>query len=368
VSETIGPSTETDRAFGSDNRARLLAHYFESVAREPVSAESAWRHTYRLLLWIDRTIGLAHCYESDKCQPGRPWYARSLNFHRWVAGELATSPAELANEIDWLFRTATRDLAATAGQRAIARLRKAEEQRAPFEGEGMPRPGDDPELEALITETLVGALGSEPPLDLAHSLSERIQAYMSTENKRKNLVGEGFEDTVAELLRRVPAIGGTHDVRVRPSLHDLPGFNPPRGGDKTRKVDLALVRATDGWRVLVSCKWSVRSDREEQFATDFETYARLEARGQDFDYVLITNEFDPARLAAACEARRPNGALFSQVVHVNPDGPHEVYRSASGSASGRTSGGIERALAHYETGRLSSMRSWLTSLAEGVSG
>ncbi|MEY2548085.1 MAG: hypothetical protein QOD64_667, partial [Verrucomicrobiota bacterium] len=72
-----GPAKEVvDRAFGANNRARLLARYFENAGL--ISPENAWQHIYRLLLWIDRTTALAHCYESDKAQPGRPWYGRSL--------------------------------------------------------------------------------------------------------------------------------------------------------------------------------------------------------------------------------------------------------------------------------------------------
>ena len=62
------------RAFGAENRARLLARYFNDAG--DISIENAWQHVYRLLLWIDRTTALAHCYESDKAQPGRAWYAR----------------------------------------------------------------------------------------------------------------------------------------------------------------------------------------------------------------------------------------------------------------------------------------------------
>ena len=69
------PFEPVARAFGVANRAQLLDRYFGEAA--PINAESAWLHVYRLLLWIDRTTGLAHCYESDKCQPGRPWYGRS---------------------------------------------------------------------------------------------------------------------------------------------------------------------------------------------------------------------------------------------------------------------------------------------------
>src|ERR1044071_452274 len=103
------PREMVDRAFGAINRARLITKYFE--AAEPLSASNAWKHVYRLLLWIDRTTALAHCYESDKAQPGRPWYARSLAFHDWISTALGVTPFDLGENIDWLFREAVKDLA-----------------------------------------------------------------------------------------------------------------------------------------------------------------------------------------------------------------------------------------------------------------
>lgn len=362
VEETA--SSDVDRAFGAINRARLLEEYFSTVAAEGVTNRSAWRHVYRILMWIDRTIGLAHCYESDKCQPGRPWYARSLKFHYWLANELGLAPQDLADGVDWLFAAAAKDLARAAEVRANILRERASKQRAPYEGHGMPLPGRDLELEALIEETLSDALDGAPSPGLVRRLSERIQAYMSSENKRKNLVGEGFEDTLAGLLRRLPDVDAQYDIIVRPALHDLPGFNHPRGGEKTRKVDLALVRRVDSWRVLVSCKWSIRSDREEQFATDFDTYARLESSGSSFAYVLVTNEFDPARLAAACEMRRLNQNIFTDVVHVNPEGPRVVYDVPTGAVARRGStNGLMRAMAHIQSGRIASLERWLISLS-----
>lgn len=359
---TSESGNEVSRAFGADNRYRLLKRYFSEVAAEPVTPESSWRHTYRLLMWIDRTIALAHCYESDKCQPGRPWYARSLRFHQWLAQELGVTSRGLASEIDWLFQSAAQDLARASEARAVAQRDKASAQRAPYAHDDMPLPGEDPELEELIESILFGDLAQTPPPSLTRKLAEQIQAYISSENKRKNLVGEGFEDTLAEILRRVPDVSSLYDVHVRPPLHEIPGFNAPRTGEKTRKVDLALVRRSDTWRILLSCKWSVRSDREEQFATDFETYARLESAGSSFGYVLVTNEFDPARLAAACEARRLNEVMFSDVVHVNPAGPLAVYEAPTGTTAARETGGMARAISHIESGRLASLETWLRSL------
>src|SRR6266446_7512632 len=143
----VVPQEIVARAFGAENRARLLDRYFERAG--PVTAANAWQHVYRLLLWIDRTTALAHCYESDKAQPGRPWYGRSLAFHDWVSAELRVAPAAVAEEIDWLFREAVKDLAARA---VVGRTAAYERQRAPYAGCSFPEPGEDPELAAIIRE------------------------------------------------------------------------------------------------------------------------------------------------------------------------------------------------------------------------
>jgi len=120
------------RAFGAENRARLLVRYFNAAG--DVSTGNAWQHVYRLLLWIDRTTALAHCYESDKAQPGRAWYARTLAFHSWISEQLSTTPANLGDQIDWLFREAVKDL---ANKNPAARTATYTTQRAPYEGRGV---------------------------------------------------------------------------------------------------------------------------------------------------------------------------------------------------------------------------------------
>jgi hypothetical protein len=357
---TTVPSLALERPFGEENRTRLLGEYFQGRGR--VEPAETWRHVYRLLLWVDRTTGLAHCYESDKSQPGRPWYARSLAFHDWVSTALGTAPSDLGDHIDVLFRRATADLATAAAARRAVRTADAAAQREPYAGRGLPEPGEDPELEAIITDALKGYLATPPSAEVLRKLTERIQSHVGQENKRKNLVGEGFEDTVAALLRRMPGVIQAYDVHTRPLLHDLPGFRPPRAGSKSRQVDLALVHRTTGQRTLVSCKWSVRSDREEQFASDFRDYAELEDAGRDFSYVLITNEFDPARLAAACEMRRQNAPLFADVVHVNTDGPRAAYAAPTRGQHRGERSGITRALRHIDTRRLLSLGPWTNRL------
>ena len=143
-------------------------------------------------------------------------------------------------------------------------------------------------------------------------------------------------------------------MRTRPLLHDLPGFRPPPAREKPRRVDLAVL-TPDGRRVLTTVKWSVRADREEQFAVDFDAYARFDDRGEDFRFTLITNEFDAARLVAACDRRAQNAHLFSEVVHVNPAGLLAAYGDKRRGAAARLDELVS-------SGRLVSLGSWVESL------
>jgi hypothetical protein len=338
------------RPFGKESRKRLLDEYFAGVVAVPPA--DAWKHVYRLLLWTDRTTGLAHCYESDKSQPGRHWYSRSLAFHAWLSRQLEVQPNGVADQIDWLFKRGLQLLTSALVQLRDQRNTIAARQRAPYEGQGFPEPGRDPDLEALIREHLATWL-VEPPDDAVEIFAKAIQAYFLQENKRANLVGEGFEDVLAYVVGRLPGAGQL-DIRTRPLLHDLPGFRAPPHGEKARRVDLA-VAAPGGRRVLVTAKWSIRADREEQFGVDFETYARLEDRREPFEFVLITNEFDGARLDAACQRWAQNRFVFTSVVHANTDALRVVHGDdARGKAS--LLGG------HIEQGRLISLDGWLNSL------
>lgn len=338
-----------DRAFGAENRSRLLARYFADVPS--VTPANAWQHVYRLLLWIDRTTALAHCYESDKAQPGRAWYGRSLAFHGWVSKAMNVSPSGLVESVDWLFREAVKDLASKAVARRTATY---EQQRAPYDGLGFPEPGDDPELVTIVKESLRSWLSGEPQEEALRRLTRRIYAYMTQENKRRNLVGEGFEDVIAAIVGRLPG-SSVVEIRSRCLLHELPGFHSPPPTEKAKRVDLALLRGLR--RNLVSAKWSIRADREEQFHSDFEAYARLEAAGQDFAYTLITNEFDAARLKAACERRRQNAPLFSHVVHVNPEAVLATYGTS-------TRGSAKSVQDLTSSGRLMSLEGWLSQLVD----
>lgn len=344
-------------AFGAENRARLINAYFAGQSEESLHPEQAWAHVYRLLLWVDQTTGLGHCYESDKSQPGKRWYDRSLAFHGWVSDALGTSPAELAQHIDWLFLRAADDLAAYVLKQAAKVAAKAEKQRAPYQGLGFPKPGEDPELVAIVKEALGSHLGSEPSPELWERLVQRVRQYLALENKRKNLVGEGFEDAIAQVIQRT-CRREDMQVHTRRALHEFPGFNRVRAGDKPNKVDVAIMRPST--RTLVTAKWSVRADREKQFVTDFTDYINAESDRKPFEYVFVTNEFDPARLMRACEQLVGNSLMFKHVVHISTDAIKATYGQSDDGKGEAAS--MRRVLEHIDDGRLISFGQWLSDL------
>ncbi len=348
-----------DRAFGAENRNRLIDEYFESSAARGVNPGNAWEHVYRLLLWSDPTTGLAHCYESDKSQPGKPWYARSLAFHDWLCRALSIEPDELSHEIDWLFLKACSDLADVLLRREAKLAEVAAPQREPSGDRSFPEPGADPELAAIIEETLRPYLARDVQEEVWNTLTQKVRQFLAVQNKRKNLVGEGFEDVLAQVVRRacdVPADA----ILTRSLLYEIPGFNRARQGAKENKVDLAIVRPT--MRTLVTAKWSVRADREKQFTTEYDEYINAESENNKFQYVFVTNEFDPARLMRACENLHRNSLMFDYVVHISPEAVRAAYGEGQANG-GRMTGTQRRVIKNMESGRLISLEQWLQNLS-----
>lgn len=356
--ESLSERSTIKAAFGAKNRLHLIDEYFSGQSETDITPAKAWAHVYRLLLWVDQTTGLGHCYESDKSQPGKRWYARSLAFHDWVSTALGTSPGTLAENIDWLFLRAAEDLAADVLRRSAKITAKAESQREPYEGRGFPLPGEDPELVAIFRETLDGHLSAEPTAEVWGKLVQRVRQYLALDNKRKNLVGEGFEDVLSQVVQRTCRRADL-EVYTRRALHDLPGFNRTRAGDKPNKVDVAVIRPA--MRTLVTAKWSVRADREKQFTTDFSDYIGAESDRKPFEYVFVTNEFDPARLMRACEQLTANALMFTRVVHISTDAIRATYGHFK--AEKEEAASMQRVLRHIDEGRLISLERWLGDLS-----
>lgn len=341
--------------FSQPNRLRLIEEYFGDRV---VQADAAWRHVYRLLLWVDTTTGLAHCYESDKAQPGRPWYARTLAFHSWLAAQFGVEPTQLPGVIDWMFREAIVQGAEREVEHRHRLAERARSQLAAYD-ESMPIPGDDPELRQILELLLPRDQRSWPSGEAIREVTQQVRTHIALENKRKNLLGRGFEDVLSGIIARLPA--PPRHLGTQTPLDAIPGFRPPREGDKAEKVDLWL--GDDERRVLVSAKWSVRADREKQMRNDFLTYVAANELRAPFEYVWVTNEFDPARLVANATNTEGNSFLFTHVVHVCPDALRVVHSPEVGT----TGAAARRLIDLLDERRIMGLGEWLEGLsADGV--
>lgn len=111
--------------------------------------------------------------------------------------------------------------------------------------------------------------------------------------------------------------------------------------------------------MLASAKWSVRADREKQMRGDFLTYVACNDLREPFEYVWITNEFDPARLVANATNTEMTRWLFDAVVHVNPAGLRVVHGLDQQDLKGTPAQLREE----IERGRIIALSDWLKSLS-----
>lgn len=297
--------------FAKLHRVQLIDRFF---GRRTIDPAEAWKDVYRLLLWVDERTRIAHCYESDKSQPGRAWYARSLAFHEWVSDQFGVAPSDLHEHVDWMFQQVMTDVIESEMDATMNRARRGQAGVAPDALKRLPMSWEDPYLHELVEPLM--------PLDPVERLSpagvsrvlRKLAVYMRSGVKRANLLGRGFEDALDGLIRRLPSQPAHHGAQT--PLEDVPGFSAGRDGDTVSKVDLWVGDGAQR-RILVSAKWSVRADRERQLWEDLQAYEGANEWQHPFEYVLVTNEFDPARLVGiATKTLRPR---IDRVVHVCPE-------------------------------------------------
>jgi hypothetical protein len=346
----VTPAPVSQGPFSQPSRVRVIDEYFAGRAVDP---QTAWIDVYKLLLWIDNRTGIAHCYESDKSQPGKAWYPRSLVFHEWVAAQFGVAAVDLKDHVDWMFRRVIGGVTQAEADEMIAHALAV--QRELFhDATDLPVPGDDPRLLEIVEPLMAAGPSSRPSEDVIRDVLRKIYAHFGSENKRANLLGRGFEDVLAGVIRRLPA--PPHACETQTALEQVPGFRTSRQGDKTEKVDL-WVGDADRQRILVSAKWSVRADREKQMATDFTTYVNANNWRDTFEYVWITNEFDPARLVTNATDTAMNRQLFDAVVHICPDALRLVHH-----LDDPRSGNPARLRQLLDEGRIIGLADWLRRL------
>lgn len=93
--------------------------------------------------------------------------------------------------------------------------------------------------------------------------------FVTMGNRRKNALGEGFEDLLYLLLLRVSKIADDR-IALRKPVSELPGVRraPPRRAgarsDRQPHPDIAIVEGGTT-HVITTAKWSMQQDRQTQF-------------------------------------------------------------------------------------------------------
>lgn len=289
--------------FGRANRVRVLEEYFASAGS--VSAANAWEHVYRCLLWMNQAAGLAHIYDSNHMQPGGNFHSRAVRFSDELCRRWQISRKELATRIDRLF------------QGCVAHLRSSGAAAVDEEIES--------ELTSVVTRLLEGGgVAAEASGALAKRIETVSREFFTIGNKRKNALGEGFEDLLFLLLQRVAKIP-PQKLALRTPVSQLPGFRrsavqKAQRGAREPRPDIA-IHDEGVTHVVVTAKWSMRQDRETQFQSEYTTYRRNKIQPTELRFALITNEFDIARLNNVARAipEGVGGYVFHNIYHINPE-------------------------------------------------
>lgn len=297
-----------DSPFGRATRMRILDKYF--AAAGSVSSSNAWEHVYRCLLWMNEGAGLAHIYDSNHMQPGGGFHGRAVRFTEALCAHWNVDRTGLAQLIDKLFRG------------CVVELLRREAASASSISDGVEAELES-ELIGEITRELVAAgVAKADAAPLARRIEVRARQFFTIGNKRKNALGEGFEDLLEILLRRAASIPEAQ-IKTRTPVSQMPGFRrapPRRPGKKPQREprpDIAIIEDTIT-HVIATAKWSLRQDRETQLASEYQAFQMNKVQPTELRYALITNEFDLARLRNVLAAI-PGGAggyIFHNVYHV----------------------------------------------------
>jgi len=293
-----------DTPFGRTTRLRVLEEYFAQAGA--VTESNAWEHVYRCLLWMNLGASLAHIYDSNHMQSDGVFHSRAVRFTDLLCAHWEISRPELPERIDRLFKGCITEL----NRRQLENETEIEEE-------------TESELISAIEAVLEGEGIAEPQaLIVARKIERLSRNFFTIGNKRKNALGEGFEDLLWILLQRVSGIP-LNKIHMRVPVSKMPGFRraalTPFGGRKKREPhpDIAIVEG-DITHVIATAKWSMRQDRETQFQSEYSSFQMNKVQSTELTYVLITNEFDIARLKNVANAMPggEGGYIFHTIYHI----------------------------------------------------
>jgi hypothetical protein len=311
--------------FGKATRKKALEKYFATAGE--VTALNAWTHLYRLLLSVDRRTQLAHVYDSNHMQPGGNWHGRAVRFTELLCQVWGVAQSNLPDLVDVMFRACVDEYLAQQPPWVAATVKQTIQQVVDGAGGFGEVAEEVSEFLLDVTELLVTQLGlSRSPelLAVVAEIERKAEHYFTIEKKRQNVRGEGLEDTLEWLLLHagVPP----EQLVVRTEATGLPGFKKAlaterKTKDKVPKPDLAIISPDKKLTLwILTVKWSLRQDRLDIFGQEFAYYREHRLQSAGFDFVLITNEMDLARLRGVLSPPEGGGGFhFHRVYHLNCD-------------------------------------------------
>jgi hypothetical protein len=112
--------------------------------------------------------------------------------------------------------------------------------------------------------------------------------------QRQNPLGTAFSGLVKHILETFGNPEITYELEVDAALI-YPTAKFP-GRSKAPRVDI-LARKSSLPRAIISGKWSARHDRINEITNECPVYKQAASfLRQNLDFIVVTNEFDPARL------------------------------------------------------------------------
>lgn len=135
--------------------------------------------------------------------------------------------------------------------------------------------------------------------------------------QRQNPLGIAFPALICHILRTYGNSAVSYELEV-PAQTIFPGITVP-GRSPNPKIDI-VVRSQNRVRAVISCKWSLRHDRLNDISNECPTYKQAASWTRtQIDYLVITNEFDPARLNKILD-----DSCVDALVHVHKPLPNMV--------------------------------------------
>lgn len=193
MSEQMSAAALPGSPFGRATRMRILNGYFASAGE--VTAANAWEHVYRCLLWMNESAGIAHIYDSNHMQPGGVFHPRAVRFTDALCALWQVDRPSLAKLIDKLFRG------------CVVELLRQDAAAVASGGDDGIAAGLESELTGEIAAELVAAGVTEADAGpLARRIELKARYFFTIGNKRKNALGEGFEDLLEILLTKASRI------------------------------------------------------------------------------------------------------------------------------------------------------------------